>query len=37
MKPSEVLSMPADEYHFMLFGLEWMKTREKEAIEDARH
>ncbi len=37
LKPSEVLSMPSDEYHFLLYGLEWWKTKEKEAIDNARH
>jgi len=35
--PSQVMTMPVDEYAFMLSGLEWWKTKEKEAIEHARH
>lgn len=31
------MSRGVDEYAFMLYGLEWWKTKEKEAIDNARH
>jgi hypothetical protein len=37
MTPSEVMSLTINDYAFMLSGLEWWKTKEKEAIENARH
>lgn len=35
--PSELLKCGIPEYVFVASGLEWWKTKEKEAMDDARH
>jgi hypothetical protein len=35
--PSELLKCGIPEYTFMASGLEWWKTKEKEAMDNARH
>lgn len=37
LTPEEAMSLPVNDYAFLLSGLEWWKTQEKEAIENARH
>jgi len=35
--PHEMLNCGIPEYTFMASGLEWWKTKEKEAMDNARH
>jgi len=32
MTPSELMSLSTDEYHFLVNGLEWLRTKEREAM-----
>jgi len=37
MTPSQLMKMDAYDYAFLLYGLEWWRTKEKEAMDRAGH
>lgn len=37
MMPAQIMDMDLEDYTFLLYGLEWWRTKEQEAIDHARH
>jgi len=37
MDPARVMAMDRKEFEFLMFGLEWYRIKEKEAIDNAGH